>query len=104
VARITILHPEPLRTRREFLPILRAKDHPLPGTPSLFAILLPLAILHEGDLLEMPTADAHCLFYQYTIGSGHALRPLTSLVSVLSAIITPRRPRRILLEAPLCAS
>lgn len=100
VALITILHLEPLRIRREFLPILRANDHPHPGE----TILLPLTLLHDGDLLEMPTADARCLFYQYTTGSGYELRPLTNLVSVLSAIVAPRRQRRILLEAPPCAS
>lgn len=104
VARLTILHPEPLRTRREFLRILRAKDYTFHGTYSSFTLLLPFALLREGDLLEMPATDTRPLFYQYTTGSGHAIRPLTSLVSALGAMIAPRRPRRILLKAAPCAS
>lgn len=110
VARITILRPEPLRTRREFLPILRARDRAFRYPPSPTAIKLPLALLRDGDLLEMPAPANGCRVYQYTAGTHHVdatrpkLRPIKSLPSLFRSILARRRPRRIFLEAPPCAS
>jgi hypothetical protein len=42
--------------------------------------------------------------HQRTDTTEPALRPLHDVHAAFRSMIAPRRPRRILLEAPLCAS